>query len=56
MREIIKKSHLNVRRSFFTVRVVKQRTGLPREAVEPPSLEVFKSHLDTVLGKQGAPA
>lgn len=49
MREIIKKSHLNVRRSFFTVRVVKQRTGLPREAVEPPSLKTDKIQQDMAL-------
>lgn len=43
-----KKSHLNMKKPFFMVRVVKHR--LPREAVKSPSLEVFKTQLDTVVG------
>lgn len=34
---------------FLTVRVVKQCHRLPREAVEPSSLEIHKTQLDTVL-------
>jgi len=43
---------VNVREHFFTVRVTKPWHRLPREAVESPSLEIFKSHLDMVLGNQ----
>jgi len=34
---------LVLRKTFFTVRMVKHRNGLPREAVEAPSLETFKA-------------
>lgn len=34
----------------FSVKVVERWHGLPGEVVEPPSLEVFRIHLDTVLG------
>jgi len=34
----------------FTVRVIKHWNRFPREAVESPSLEIFRSHLDRVLG------
>ena len=37
---------LDIRREFFTVRVVTHWHGLPREAVNAPSLEVFKARLD----------
>lgn len=36
--------------SFFPVRVVKCWHRLPRDVVESPSTEVFKTQLDTVLG------
>ena len=32
------------------VRVTRHWHKLSSEVVEPPSLEIFKSHLDTVLG------
>ncbi|GAB0205764.1 hypothetical protein GRJ2_003042000 [Grus japonensis] len=44
-----KKFHLNMRKNFFTVRVTKHWNRLPREAVESPSLEIFKTCLDVIL-------
>jgi len=40
---------LDIRKKFFTVRVVKHWDGLPREAVKVPSLETFKARLDRTL-------
>ena len=44
-----RKFHLNVRKNFFPLRVTEHWPRLPREAVESPSLEIFKTELDAVL-------
>jgi len=44
-----RKFHLNMRKNFFTVRVIEPWKRLPREVVESPSLETVKTCLDTVL-------
>ena len=41
---------LDVRGKFSTVRVVRCWNRLPREAVDAPSLEVFKARLNGALG------
>jgi len=40
---------LDIRRKFFTMRVVKHWNSRPREAVDAPSLEVLKARLDGAL-------
>ena len=41
---------LDIRRKFFTQRVVTHWNRVPKEAVDAPSLEAFKARLDVALG------
>ena len=40
---------MDIRRKFFTQRVVMHWHRLPKEAVDAPSLEAFKARLDEAL-------
>jgi len=40
---------IDIRKKFFTMRVVKHWNRLPREAVDAPSLAVFKAGLGGAL-------
>jgi len=41
---------LDIRRKFFTQRVVTHWNRLPKEVVDAPSLEALKARLDVALG------
>ncbi|KFQ14752.1 hypothetical protein N330_01156, partial [Leptosomus discolor] len=40
---------LDMKKKFFTVRVMRHWNRLPREIVDAPSLEMFKARLDGAL-------
>jgi len=44
-----RKFRLNMRKTFFPLRVTEHWNSFPREAVESPALEIFKIRLDAVL-------
>ena len=41
---------MDIRKKFFTQRVVTHWKSLPKEVVDAASLEAFKARLDVVLG------
>jgi len=45
---------LGIGKNFFSARAVRQWHRLPREVVQSPSLEVFKSHVDVRLRDVGS--
>lgn len=47
----IRKYHLKIRRKFLIVRVVKPKSKLPKQMVDPPSLEALKTWLNVALRK-----
>jgi len=44
-----RKFRLNMRKNFFPLRVMEHWNRLPREVVESPSVEIFRTHLDKFL-------
>ena len=41
---------MDIRKKFFTIRVVRHWNRLPRDVVDAPSVETFKVRLDQALG------
>ena len=41
---------MDIKRKFFTVRVVRHWNRWPKEVINAPSLAVFKAGLDKTLG------
>jgi len=44
-----RKFHLNMRKNLFTLRVTEHWNRLPRKPLGSPSLEIFKTRVDTVM-------
>ena len=43
------RSRLDIRKKFFTMKVVRRWNRLPREVLNAPYLEAFKARLDVAL-------
>jgi len=44
-----RKFHANMQKNLFMVRMMEHWNRLPREAVEAPSMQIFKTSLDAYL-------
>jgi len=44
-----RKFRLNMRKNFFPLRMMEHWNRLPRDVVDSPSLQIFKTRLDKVL-------
>ena len=44
-----KEFHLNIRKKFYALRVTEHWSRLPKEAVDSPFLDIFKTQLDMAL-------
>ena len=44
-----RKFHTNIRKDFFTIRVMEHWNRLPREVVESPSMEILMTCLNAYL-------
>jgi len=44
-----RKFRLNMRKNFFPLRVMQHWNKLPREVVDSPPLEIFRTRLEKVL-------